>query len=195
MGAETVQILDRSVEMLVRKAENPVGTAVLCHPHPLYGGSMYDGVLSMLDAAMPHFTTVRFNFRGVGNSSGEHDQGIAEVADVRELVAWLNDSANPPVKLLGGYSFGAVVAMNALNGLDVEASVLVAPPVGMGTGEPPEIEKLLVILGERDNIVDANTAETFFATGQVVRLAQADHFFGGADAELQGAVEAFLNGT
>ena len=88
--------------------------AVLCHPHPLYGGSMDDMVLEamsrpLLDAG---FQVARFNFRGVGHSEGQHDDGKGEVDDVLAVVAWMREQGVEKV-ILGGYSFGAVVALSA----------------------------------------------------------------------------------
>jgi len=170
--------------------------AVLCHPHPLYGGTMEDGVLAVLDGALAgsDVTTLRFNFRGVGDSKGAFDDGRGEAEDVISAVNWL--TTNQPVDrlILCGYSFGAVMALRAVAKLPTcDAVILVAPPVQMMRRPPPFDGPMLVILGEEDNIVDATEVARFFAPrGAIETLPGTDHFFFGASQAILRSVGAFM---
>src|ERR1700676_2177875 len=108
-----------TLEGLLAKPDGlkPVRGAVVCHPHPLYGGSMYNNVVDAVLAAMwkREWATLRFNFRGVGESEGEHGGGAGEAEDAAAAVAFLESQSgiqkDGPV--LSGYSFGSIAAMTA----------------------------------------------------------------------------------
>ena len=103
---------------------------ILCHPHPIYGGSMFDAVLDTVEQALTpmNLRTLRFNFRGVGSSEGEHDHGEGEVNDLLAVVEWLCEAKNPSIVSVAGYSFGSVVASRGVaNNDSVSRVVLVAP--------------------------------------------------------------------
>jgi alpha/beta superfamily hydrolase len=162
----------------------PRGVAVLCHPHPQHGGTMDNKVVQTLSRAFRHlgYTSVRFNFRGVGGSAGEWAQGVGEIDDALAVVAAFRAPDQPLV--LAGFSFGAYVAANAAARLaapsGVERLVLVGPaasrfdmgPVPAGT---------LVIHGEADDVVPLN-AVFDWARPQalpVTVIPGAGHFFHG----------------
>ena len=97
------------LEALWWKVENPRAAAVVCHPHPLHGGTMHNHVTYRLAQTFRDngVSCVRFNFRGVGRSTGTHDQGAGEIDDARAALDWLAKE-EPLVPLwLGGFSFGA----------------------------------------------------------------------------------------
>ena len=178
----------------------PDGTnrcAVMCHLHPLYGGSMSDNVISVLSAAFVSMGigTCRFNFRGVGASAGQHGKGVGEVDDVVSVSGWLTGERAINTLFLCGYSFGAVVVLNALPLIVVDKSILVAPPVRlMEAGDVPN-HPMLVILGGEDNIVDSHSTRSFFEGATVNTISQADHFFTDASAEIDSMVTEFINGA
>jgi len=108
------------------------GVAVLCHPHPVHGGTMDNKVIQTLARAFVQlgYRAVRFNFRGVGRSQGQWDHGVGEVDDALAVVAACRDAASPLV--LGGFSFGGYVAAQAAERLaaahtTVQRVVLVGP--------------------------------------------------------------------
>lgn len=95
----------------------PAGcSAVVCHPHPLFGGTMLNKVVYHLARGLSRagYATLRFNFRGVGRSAGEHDDGRGEADDVRAAMGYLLDRCPGQRLLLAGYSFGAQVASRVL---------------------------------------------------------------------------------
>src|SRR5271163_4574495 len=108
-----------TLEGLLARPEGakPVRGAVVCHPHPLYGGSMYNNVVDAVLAAMwkKEWATLRFNFRGVGESEGEHDGGAGEAEDVAAAMAFVTSlsGVQPEGAVLAGYSFGSIAALTA----------------------------------------------------------------------------------
>src|ERR1700719_3146739 len=104
---------DLTLEGLLANPGGGAPAAVVCHPHPMYGGSMYNNVVERILAAMwqAGYATLRFNFRGVGASDGEHDGGRGEVDDAAAAMTYLR--SQPGVArsgaVMAGYSFGAMV--------------------------------------------------------------------------------------
>lgn len=101
------------LEALWWKVENPRAAAVVCHPHPLHGGTMHNHVTYRIAQTFRDngISCVRFNFRGVGRSTGTHDGGVGEIEDARAALDWVAEQ-EPKVPLwLGGFSFGCRTAL------------------------------------------------------------------------------------
>ncbi len=171
------------------------GFAVLCHPHPQYGGSMHDAVLNTLAGALlaDGISCLRFNFRGVGASEGSSSGGTAEADDLLAAVAWLRAEYSPESLWLGGYSFGASMVWQAAAAIDAERLLLIAPPVGlMPFSEQDLSARVDVFAGDRDDYVDfAQLATLRGAT--VHQLNGADHFFMGFHDELRERISAAIS--
>src|SRR5262245_17281536 len=186
MSAKSVHMIASptgTLEALVCESPDDRHAIVLCHPHPQYGGSMHDGVLDTVDAAARRhaFTTVRFNFRGVGASSGRFDNGVGEVDDVLAAVEWTRARIGAKPLWVGGYSFGSNMAWRALDRCgDIDGVVLIAPPVAMMdfSARPPSLPKLTIVAGERDDFVDASDLDRWARdaapNARVVKIADAD---------------------
>jgi hypothetical protein len=101
------------LEALFWKVDQPVGAAVVCHPHPLYGGTMHNHVTYRIADAFRKagVSTVRFNFRGVGRSTGTHDNGRGEVDDARAALDFLQREQPGAPLMLAGFSFGSRVVL------------------------------------------------------------------------------------
>src|SRR5687768_1985849 len=133
-----------------------VGVAVLCHPHPVHGGTLDNKVAQTLARAFVQlgYRAVRFNFRGVGASEGAWDDGRGEVDDALAVIAAFRDAALPLA--LGGFSFGGFVAAEAAHRLEEAHKpgwlVLVGPST-QKQQVPPVPEGTLVIHGEADDVV------------------------------------------
>jgi alpha/beta superfamily hydrolase len=160
----------------------PRGVAVLCHPHPLHGGTMDNKVVQTLARALRQcgWRTVRFNFRGVGGSGGHWDGGRGEVDDALAVVQALRDADAP--LLIGGFSFGGYVAAAAAARLQPAALrlVLIAPATA-SFDVAPVPEETLVIHGEADDVVPL-AATLDWARPQrlpVVVVPGVGHFFHG----------------
>lgn len=164
------------------------GGLVVCHPHPLYGGDMENPVV--LRAAEvgreTGLSTLRFNFRGVGHSTGAHAQGEGEQDDLKAALAILQ-SRLPPGRPLGlaGYSFGAWVAARvARRTLPLAGLCLIAPPLAMfdfGALDGRDMDTLLVA-GTRDAYCPTDDLDRLaqrMPAAETVRIEGADHFFFG----------------
>ena len=117
--------------------EQPPSTTraiVICHPHPQYGGSMHDAVVDTVDGvARRHgFATLRFNFRGVGASTGRFDNGVGEVDDLLAALTWLRDRSGTLPVWLAGYSFGSNIVWRSIaRAGELGGALLIAPPVAL----------------------------------------------------------------
>ncbi|NOZ36823.1 MAG: alpha/beta fold hydrolase [Gammaproteobacteria bacterium] len=165
----------------------PAPLAVICHPHPVYGGSMSNKVVHILAAGFRELGahTVRFNFRGVGRSTGEFDNGIGETDDLLAVVKWAQAQSPASSLWLAGFSFGAWIALKASAQLQAERLVLVAPPVDMyDFNHIPEVNMpWMVIQGGEDEVVSASAVARWAAQRQPApqfkTLDSAGHFFHG----------------
>ena len=172
--------------------------AIVCHPLPTEGGSMHNKVVTMAARALREVgaTTLRFNFRGVGQSEGRFDDGVGELDDLRAVAAWAR--ANHPDKILwlAGFSFGAYVSLRLAVELRAAALVSIAPPVGRSWDfsaiEVPTAP-WLVIQGEADEIVDPQAVFAWLATlprqPRLVRMPDTSHFFHRKLIDLRGAIQ------
>lgn len=188
-------VLEAKVELpAVGHARRAV--AVIGHPHPPDGGTMRNKVVTTIARALAEIgvASVRFNFRGVGESAGEYDEGRGETLDYLAVAQWLRVQRPDDALWLAGFSFGAWVALRAARQLPVAQIVLVAPPVGFRdfTGVPTPDCPWLVVQGESDEIVPAERVFEWVATAAnpatVVRMADAGHFFHGRLVDLRGAL-------
>ena len=203
--AVTFRSGELELEGLLAKPEGlkPVRGGVVCHPHPLYGGSMYNNVVDAVLEAMWSlgWATLRFNFRGVGQSEGEHGGGSGEaddaVAAMEFLTAQAGVQSDGPV--LAGYSFGAMAAMTAAPRIkNLGALLLVALPIRMA--DPTRLKTLgkpiVLAAGDSDNYCPAGQLQALCkdlgAQSQIKIIEGADHFFGGYEEELAQAIGAML---
>jgi alpha/beta superfamily hydrolase len=177
--------------------------AVICHPHPLYGGAMYNNVVEAALEAMWRlgWGTLRFNFRGVGRSEGEHGGGVGEADDAAAAVQFMAQELVLSAQriVLGGYSFGAMAAVNAASRLsDLGGLLLVALPLRMARADALNQLTAPIILaaGDRDDYCPPAQLQALHHTlgsgAQLKIIHGADHFFGGYEAELADALEGML---
>ena len=180
----------------------PVGCAVICHPHPAHGGTMQNKVVHTLSRAfvVRGFAALRFNFRGVGKSSGEFDEGVGEFQDVLAAIDWVQHRYARLPLWLAGFSFGGAMAVRAAVDASVTASglVSVAPAVSrfaIALSSQPACP-WLIVQGDQDELVDIDeTIEYVNGLNPGPELAvfpDGDHFFHGRLVELRDTVEAFI---
>ncbi len=161
--------------------------AVITHPHPLYGGDMYNPVVEAICHAYQKagFSTLRFNFRGTGRSTGTHDDGIGEKADVASAMAFLGNEGFETLHL-SGYSFGSWVnAMFLQRDVFFTALTMVAPPVAfIPFDEGIRLPSLsMVIAGSHDEFAPPEQIRPLLnkwnrSAGMEI-IHGADHFFFG----------------
>jgi uncharacterized protein len=157
---------------------------IIAHPHPLYGGDMDNPVVRAIQQAYSRqgFSTLRFNFRGVGASEGRFDNGVGERADVQAALSWAAGLGMTDIDL-AGYSFGAWV--NAGLAVSCRRMVMVSPPVAfMNFGPPVAIEPLrLIVTGGRDEIAPPDMINRCRARWNPAAafevIPEADHFYTG----------------
>ena len=179
--------------------------AVVCHPHPLYGGTLHNKVVFHAMKALNGFgfPVLRFNFRGTGLSQGEHDHGNGEVDDVRAALVWLNHEFHLPL-IFAGFSFGAAVGLRAAcPDSRVRAAIGLGLPIApiddrsydfgfLKTCAKPK----LLVSGDRDQFGAPaqleGLVESIPGPTKLVLIAGADHFFEGRLRELQDTIEQWV---
>ncbi len=161
--------------------------AVVCHPHPLYGGAMSNKVAHTVAKAFCRLgaMTLRFNFRGVGHSEGRFDQGRGEAQDLLAVVDWLRQRYPQGSLWLAGFSFGAFVAYSAHRQAGADRLLLVAPPVDMFEFSPKQTVDVpwMVIQGGADEVVNPDSVTRWVAQqakpARYEYFDEASHFFHG----------------
>ncbi|MCR9278475.1 MAG: alpha/beta fold hydrolase [Pseudomonadaceae bacterium] len=186
-----------NIEARLTVSENPStrGIAVLCHPHPTYGGSMFDAVLDTAASALSRngYNCLRFNFRGVGTSDGAFDAGVGEQRDVVCVVDYARAQPNGDHIVLVGYSFGAAMAWNAASHAGtLDQLLLIAPPTSameFDSGPPPC--PATAIYGSQDDYVSEAALASY---GEVIwrTIERADHFFTGEHEQLATLIDDSL---
>ena len=184
--------------------------ALVCHPHPLFGGTLHNKVVFHTMKALNSFgfPVLRFNFRGAGLSHGEHDQGEGEIEDVRTALNWLDSEYHLPL-VFAGFSFGAAVGLRAAcPDSRVKAVIAVGTPVGpvVANSQVPRTytfdflrecaKPKLFISGGRDQFGPRSKLEELVASipepKKLVIIEGADHFFEGRLRELRETIEAWV---
>jgi uncharacterized protein len=174
--------------------------AVICHPHPQYGGDMDNPVVLAVAGALRDagHTTLRFNFRGVGASGGSYGGGVGEVEDLRAAVQFLVQQTGSRSVTLAGYSFGAIVALQVgPSAPQVDRLVAVAPPLSFADLEPVASwpKDKLFIVGDHDQY--CSVAQLIAQLARVAEpkhhqvIAGADHFFAGYTPAVAAGVRSF----
>jgi alpha/beta superfamily hydrolase len=187
------------LEVLVNIPVDCTSIAVVCHPHPLYGGTMNNKVVYMIAKTFNSLSigTVRFNFRGVGKSSGKYDKGIGETEDLHAIVNWLTEKYAPKKLYLAGFSFGSYVVLRAFRDMKVSRLLLVAPSIDRFEMAGLELTDIptLVIQGDQDEIVSPKAVSEWLAAqtypAEIVMLPDTSHFFHGKLHELRDTIIKF----
>jgi alpha/beta superfamily hydrolase len=171
--------------------------AVVCHPHPLHGGTLHNKVVFILARALQErgIPTLRFNYRGVGRSAGSYDDGRGETEDALSVIAWGRRRWPAAGLVLAGFSFGAAVALRAALAAGAAHLISVAPPVARLPQPLPRPDcRWLLVQGDADQLVDCRDVLAWaqgFAPPPTVRVFPGcDHFFHGRLHELRAVVGA-----
>ena len=177
------------------------GLALLCHPNPVQGGTMLNKVVSTLQrtARDAGYSTLRFNYRGVGQSAGSHDMAGGEVDDAEVIVLWLRaQQPQLPLSVLG-FSYGGFVAAALAGRLEaqgqvVERLLMVAPAVQrlQAPERLPEHAVLTVIQPEQDEVIDPVVvfawSQALPRPHELLKVAECGHFFHGKLTDLKDLV-------
>ena len=171
---------------------------VVAHPHPLYGGDMTNNVVEAIAGVYQKkgHSTLRFNFRGVGASTGDYDDGIGEQADLVAAFQFLREKGLSSVDL-AGYSFGAWVIAKATDKIPAEKIILVSPPVGMMPFEALSMLNLkLTVTGSRDDFAPVEKVKELTAAWNPLAafeiITGADHFYFGQTHRLSDILHKYI---
>ena len=189
-------------------AEHPSHAALVCHPHPMYGGTMHNKVVFHAMKALNGFgfPVLRFNFRDTGLSEGDHDHGHGEADDVRTALDWLEREYEMPL-IVSGFSFGAAVGLRvACPDHRVQAVIGLGVPVKPTDERTYDLDFLescdkpkLFISGSRDQFAPRAQLEELVGRvpepKKLVIIESADHFFEGRLREMRDAIEAWVKQT
>ncbi len=178
--------------------------AVVCHPHPLYGGTMTNKVVHILARTCNDLgaTTVRFNFRGVGKSAGTHDDGGGETEDAQAMVQWAALRWPDASIWLAGFSFGAAIALRTslllASNHRIVRLITIAPALRWLVQVKTETPSCpwLIVQGDQDELVDVHAVQQWALSlprpPQFTILPGAEHFFHGRLNDLRDAVKEWL---
>jgi alpha/beta superfamily hydrolase len=177
--------------------------AVICHPHPVYGGTMTNKVVHMLAKSFTErgVPALRFNFRGVGASAGAYGEGAGETQDALAAMDWAAQRFPGAALWAAGFSFGGAIAVRAAVARDAKRLVTVAPAVHRFAVDGAQLPRCpwLLVQGDNDELVDAGEIQRWVATlehpPQLVLLPGVDHFFHGKLNQLRAVVLEWLNAT
>ena len=186
-------------------ADTATHAALVCHPHPLFGGTLHNKVVFHTMKALNSFgfPVLRFNFRGTGLSQGDHDHGVGEVDDVRAALDWLDHEFRLPL-IFAGFSFGAAVGLQAACPDDrVKAVIGLGLPVTVIDERTYDFSFLhecakpkLFVSGTRDQFGPRPKLENLIdklpQPRKLVRIESADHFFEGRLREMRVAIEDWI---
>jgi hypothetical protein len=190
------------IEAILSTPVESVSTiAIICHPHPLHGGTLQNKVVHTLMRAFRELqiASVRFNFRGVGKSEGAYDQGVGEVEDLMAVISWAKAKYPEATIWLAGFSFGAFVVAGSLVHINSKIAqlILVAPPIESFDFSEVDFSSTptCVVIGEQDNVVDPSAVTHWVKqnpTIDLLVLPEADHFFHGQLTALKATLVAYL---
>lgn len=180
--------------------EHTKGVAVICHPHPLFQGTMHNKVVHTLSRAFHNkgLHTVRFNFRGVGKSEGQFGDAIGEVEDLRAVLHWVDKVLSHPKLWLAGFSFGSYIAAKGASFHPCQQLFSIAPGVERHSFNTLESVSCpwVVIQGEADEVTSPEAVYAWFEwqktrTNQItlLKIPEASHFFHGKLIILRNLVE------
>jgi len=186
------------LEALYLDVADARGAVLICHPNPVQGGTMLNKVVSTLQrtARDAGYVTLRFNYRGVGQSAGSHDMGEGEVADAQAAAAWLQ-AAHPGLPLvLMGFSFGGFVATALAGRLEAEGTALqhlfmIAPAVMRLSEQFPVPQQCPVTLvqPDADEVVSPalvyDWSDSLSRPHELLKVAECGHFFHGKLTDLK----------
>lgn len=178
---------------LCPESETGKHVAIVCHPHSQHGGTMQNKVVTTLARMFRDMgiCSVRFNFRGVGESVGEFDRGFGETEDLLAVLKWTALHKPQHKIILVGFSFGSFVAFRAASRYAIAQLVSVAPPVHHFAFHAEAIPECpwLVLIGEEDEVVPPQQVYDWVASlspaPKLIRMPQTSHFFHGKLLDLK----------
>jgi len=191
------------IEAILKEPASPVTrAAIVCHPHPLFGGTMHNKVVFRIARAFHDagFAVLRFNFRGTGLSQGEHDEGRGEQEDLRAAMSFIEQKFQGAEVWLAGFSFGSMVMLRAA-AFDQRVRAMVAAGVPVSKYDFSEVARCrkpkLFAQGALDEFGSVEDLKRFFSSldePKTLKIIEgADHFFEGRLTEFAEAISKFID--
>jgi alpha/beta superfamily hydrolase len=191
------------IEAILKEPEGVITrAAIVCHPHPLFGGTMHNKVVFRMARAFQDsgFAVLRFNFRGTGRSEGEHDHGLGEQDDLRAAMQFIEEKYPQAEIWLAGFSFGSAVMLNAA-ACDDCVRAIVAAGVPVSKYDFRQVARCakpkLFVQGSLDQFGSTGDLKLLFAAldepKQLKIVEGADHFFEGRLSEVVDAITSFIS--
>ncbi|GAA6135718.1 Dot/Icm type IV secretion system effector CoxH3 [Oceaniserpentilla sp. 4NH20-0058] len=207
MAKQLIKGVIGSLEIAVNEINPTAPYVVVCHPHPLYGGTMDNKVVTMTAKAYEDLgcNSIRFNYRGVGESDGIYGKSLGEVADALAIVTWLNKEKAVTTLYFAGFSFGAYIAAQAASDtqaqsqMEVRHLLMIAPSVLNSPFEnvTPISLDTTIIMGDADEVVPYGDvrawAEQQYPPLEMITMEGAGHFFHGRLTELKQQIKRLFN--
>lgn len=189
------------IELVLEGDKNASTVGIICHPHPLFGGTMNNKVVTTTTKALQQLglATVRFNFRGIGKSTGTYGEGCGELQDLLAVLDWVKTALNPTTYWLAGFSFGSHIAFQASLQWSCAQLITIAPPIArFDFTQANDIHcPWLLIQGDQDDVVSPKEvfdwAKTMTVPVEVICIKDAGHFFHGKLIELRDAIITSLH--
>jgi uncharacterized protein len=186
--------------LLLPETKGPFPGVIICHPHPLYGGDMDNGVVLAVCASLGEKTiaSLRFNFRGVGNSGGSYNEGRGEQDDITAALDYLATLKEIDERKIGlaGYSFGGMAAdAVAMKDNRVKQLALISPVLGdSGWAQLKEYaQPKLILIGDEDTTIVFRPFQKYFVDlRQYQVIAGADHFWSGYEEQISNKIACFF---
>jgi len=174
--------------------------AICCHPHPVHGGAMTNKVIHTVSRTLSSLgiPSIRFNFRGVGASEGEYDEGRGEQQDLIKVIEWAQEQYPGRPLWLAGFSFGSWIAALQAKAQSAQQLISIAPPVNRFSFDDFVIPDCpwLVVMGDADEVVDPdavfNWIDELEPQPELIKMSGAGHFFHGRLVELREELESAL---
>jgi alpha/beta superfamily hydrolase len=169
--------------------------SLCCHPHSLYGGTLSNKVVHTFSKAMVSIgiPCLRFNFRGVGKSSGSYDEGLGEQIDLECAVNHLKKLYPKASVILGGFSFGAFVSIMKAHHLNIQQLISIAPPIkrfDFSNYQSPNCS-WLIIQASSDELIEPTLIEEWSKDkpATLIKIENASHFFHGQLLKLKNCIQ------
>jgi alpha/beta superfamily hydrolase len=189
--------------LAIPEGAGPFPAVIVCHPHPLYGGSMDNNVVNSLSETLTQasLASFKFNFRGVGGSQGDFSQGVGAREDVEAAISFVSTVKKVDYKRIGlvGYSAGAGFALPVgFNDDRIKALAAVSPPIPMFDFDFLKscLKPKLLISGSRDDLIPIDQflelCQNLPQPKEYESIEGADHFWRGYESHLAAKVAAFF---
>ncbi len=189
----------------VAAGQIPIGSVVVCHPHPQQGGTLHNKVAHTLARSFMRlgFAALRFNFRGTEQSEGEFDDGNGELDDALAAIDWMrNRNSGKPV-WVAGFSFGAAIAVKAATATAIDGLISVAPAISRINAGRVDAElglqpdcPWLIVQGDEDELVDVEKTIEWVNSlepgPELLIISGGEHFFHGRLVDLRESVTEFV---